>query len=209
MKIRVSAHCFTSIASKSGKTHCDQQSDKTDSVPVMHTRVLLMPPELTKPTQSAAIRLKRDPAPPAGAVKAYRESQSRIYKLEAPLFVGVGQGTNNLDFLADLSALKVIDPEEVARARPPKDKPVPRCESSLLQKLKSQALPYAHCAWCDETPKLGACSRSITMPFIMSCYSHHVVPLRQCSRLSWESCCDCDKGTLVPIPLIECFSEKD
>ena len=153
VKIRVSAQCFTSTASKSGKTHCGEQSDKTDSVPVMHTRVLLMPPELTKLTQAAAIRLKRDTAPPAGAVKAYRESQSRIYKLEAPLFVGVGEGTDNLDFLADLSALKVIDPEEVARARPPKDKPVPRSESSLLQKLKSETLPYAHCAWCDETPK--------------------------------------------------------
>ena len=152
VKIRVSAHCFTSTASKSGKTYCGQQSDKTDSVPVTHTRVLLMPPERTKLTQSAAILLKRDNAPPTGAMKAYRESQSRIYKLEAPLFVGVGEGTDNLDFLADLSALKVIDPE-VARARPPKDKPVPRSESSLLQKLKSEALPYAHCAWCDETPK--------------------------------------------------------
>ena len=102
VKIRVSPHCFTSTASKSGKNHCGQQSDKTDSVPVMRTRVLLMPPELTKLTQSAAIRLKRDPAPPANAVKAYRESQSRIYKPEAPLFVGVGEGTDNLDFLADL-----------------------------------------------------------------------------------------------------------
>ena len=78
VKIRVSAQCFTSTASKSGKTHCGEQSDKTDSVPVMHTRVLLLPLELTKLTQPAAIRLKRDAAPPAGAVKACRESQSRI-----------------------------------------------------------------------------------------------------------------------------------
>ena len=66
----------------------------------MRTRVLLMPPELTRLTQSAVIVLKRDTTPPTGAVKAYRESQSRIYKLEAPLFVGVGEGTDNLDFLA-------------------------------------------------------------------------------------------------------------
>ena len=42
-------------------------------------------------------------------------------ELEAPLFVGVGEGTDNMDFLADLSALKVIDPDEVTRARPPED----------------------------------------------------------------------------------------
>ena len=63
----------------------------------------------------------------------------------------------------------MIDPEEVARARPPKDKPVPRSESSLLQKLKSEALPYAHCAWCDDTPK----TRSMLEEH---CYAiHHVV----------------------------------
>ena len=102
MKIRASAQCFTSTTSRSGKTHRGQQTDIADSAPVMHTRVLLMPPELTRLTQPAVILLKRDTAPPTGAVKVYRESQSRIYKLEAPLFVGVGEGTDNLDFLADL-----------------------------------------------------------------------------------------------------------
>ena len=82
--------------------------ESTDSVATKHTRVLL-PPELTRLTQPAVILLKRGPNPPTGASKAYRESQSRIYKLEAPLFVGVGEGTDNLDFLADLSALKAID----------------------------------------------------------------------------------------------------
>ena len=119
MKIRVSAQCFTSTTSKSGKSPCGQQTEIADGVPVMHTRVLLMPPELTRLTQPAVILLKRDPNPSTGAVKAYRESQSRIYKLEAPLFVGVGEGTDNLDFLADLSALKVIDPDEVTQARRP------------------------------------------------------------------------------------------
>ena len=51
--------------------------------------------------------------------------------------------------LADLSALKVIDPDEVTCARPPEDRPVPKSE----QKLKYGDLPYAHCAWCKETPK--------------------------------------------------------
>ena len=95
VKITVSAQCFTSTTSKSGKSHCGQQTDITNSVPVMHTRVLLMPPEITRLTQPAVILLKRDTTPPSGAVKAYRESQPRIYKLEAPLFVGVGEGTDN------------------------------------------------------------------------------------------------------------------
>ena len=33
--------------------------------------------------------------------------------------MGVGEGTDNLDFLADLSALKVINPDEVTQAVPP------------------------------------------------------------------------------------------
>ena len=53
-----------------------------------------------------------------------------------------------IDFLADLSALKVIDPEEVARARPPDNGPVPKSEDSpLLQKLNG------YCAWCEEALK--------------------------------------------------------
>ena len=75
-----------------------------------------LPPALTRLTQPAIILLKRDNAPPTGASKAYHESQSRIFKTEAPLFVGVGEGTDNLDFLADLSARKAIDPDEVAQA---------------------------------------------------------------------------------------------
>ena len=51
--------------------------------------------------------------------------------------MGVGEGTDNMDFLADLSALKVIEPEEVARARPNSSKPVSRSDSLLLQKLKA------------------------------------------------------------------------
>ena len=124
-----------------------------DSAHVMHTRVLLLPPEATRLTRSAFAALKKDPTQPTGASKTYRESQSRIYKLEAPLFVGVGEGTDNMDFLADLSALKVIDPEEVTRARSIDNGPVPKSESPLLQKLKQGDVPYAHCAWCKEALK--------------------------------------------------------
>ena len=67
--------------------------------------------------------------------------------------MGVGEGTDNMDFLADLSALKVIEPEEVTRARPNNSKPVPRSDSLLLQKLKQVEVPYAHCAWCREALK--------------------------------------------------------
>ena len=115
-----------------------------------HNRVFLLSPEATWLTKSAFAALKKDNIPPTGAAKAYHESQSRIYKLEAPLFMGVGEGTDNMDFLADLSALKVIEPEEVARARSASSQPVPRSESELLQRLKQGEVPYAHCAWCEE-----------------------------------------------------------
>ena len=121
------------------------------------------------------ILLRRDANPSTGAVKAYRESQSRIYKLEAPLFVGVGEGTDSLDFLADLSALKVIDPDEVTQARPPEDRPVPKSESPLLQQLKYGDLPCAHCAWSKETPK----TRSMLEEHYYAI--HHVVRQPSCS----------------------------
>ena len=114
--MRISAQCFTHLASKSGKSYKGDQSDKVDSAQVLHTRVLLLSPDATRLTQLAYAALKKDRSQPSGASKPYHESQSRIYKLEAPLFVGVGEGTDNMDFLADLSALKVIDPEEVTRA---------------------------------------------------------------------------------------------
>ena len=47
---------------------------------------------------------------PKGATKAYRKSQSLIFSTEAPQFVGAGEGADNLDFMADLSTLEVIDP---------------------------------------------------------------------------------------------------
>ena len=75
-----------------------------------------------------------------------------------------------MDFLADVSALKVIDPDEVAQAVPPEDRPVPKSDSSLLQKLKYEDLPYAHCAWCTETPKTSMLEEQI----------HHVMLQPSC-----------------------------
>ena len=74
--------------------------------------------------------------------------------------MGAGEGTDNLDFLADLSALKVIHPDEVNQAVPPGDQPVPKSNSRLLEQLRHEGLPYAHCAWCLEARKLEACLKS-------------------------------------------------
>ena len=67
--------------------------------------------------------------------------------------MGAGEGTDNLDFLADLSALKVIDPNSISKAPPPGDVPVPNSPSILLEQLMQESIPYFHCAWCHETPK--------------------------------------------------------
>ena len=136
-----------------------------------------------------------------GASKAYHESQSRIYKLEAPLFVGVGEGTDNMDFLADLSALKVIEPEEVTKARPDISKPVPRSESELLQKLKQGEVPYMLIVHGVRKPcQPEVCWSNITTPFIMLCSNHLAVHSRLCSRRSWEKSCSYDNKTLAVSP---------
>ena len=96
------------------------------SVVIEHTRVLLLPPSVSKLTKEAFYWLRIDTTPATGAARAYHESQPRIFKTEAPQFVGAGEGTDNLDFLADLSAPKVIDPDSLSQAIPPGDKPVPR-----------------------------------------------------------------------------------
>ena len=79
-----------------------------------------------------------------------------------------------MDFLADLSALKVIDPEEVTRAKPSGSEPVPRSDSLLLQKLKQGEVPYAYCAWCKEPLK----TRSMLEEHYYSI--HHVVIQPSC-----------------------------
>ena len=206
VKIAVTTQCFTPTTSKSGKTYRAEQSDKVDSTQVKHTSVLLLPVHLTGLTNSAFIALKKDNPPPTGASKAYRESQSRIYKPEAPLFPGVGEGTDNLDFLADLSALKVIDLDEVERARPSSDKPVPRSESPLLQRLKQGEIPYVYCAWCKEGLQTRSNSKSTTIRHIMLFFSHHAALLLQCFKLLWARNCSYDKRILAPSPLARIFS---
>ena len=47
VKVGISAQCFTQPTSKSGKSYNGEQSDKVDSVPVMHSRVLILSPEAT------------------------------------------------------------------------------------------------------------------------------------------------------------------
>ena len=186
---------------------------REDSFTTKHTRALLLPPALSKLTQQAFLLLRRDAAPATGAAKAYHESQSRVFKPEAPLFVGVGEGTDNLDFLADLSALKVIDPDEVNRAIPPGDQPVPGSSSRLFEKLKHEGLPYAHYAWCTETPE----TRSILEEHYYEI--HHVVLQPSCCRdtslvspelhILDEDESDLNEYMLDPTDPVECLPEQD
>ena len=147
VKVEVATQCFTPTISRSGATYCAEKSDKVDSTQVKHTRTLLLPSHLTGLFTIAFHALKKDNSSASGAARAYRESQSRIYKLEAPLYVGVGEGTDSLDFHADLCALKAILPDEMT-SRPSSSQPVLRSDSTLLQKLKQGEVPYAFCAWC-------------------------------------------------------------
>ena len=133
--------------SKSGASYCAEKSDKEDSAQVRHNRTLLLPAHLSGLSQLAFYALKKDTSATRGAAKAYRESQSRIYQLEAPMYLGVGEGIDSLDFHADLSALKAILPDET-HERPLSSQPVPRRYSPLLQKLKQGETTYAYCAWC-------------------------------------------------------------
>ena len=149
VKLEITTQCFTPTLSRSGASYRAEKSDKNDSTQVRHQRTLLLPAHLTGLTTFQVWALKKDHSSARGASRAYRESQSRIYKLEAPLYVGVGEGTDSLDFHADLSALKAIHPDEVASAQPMESQPVPRSDSPLLQKLRQEEIPYAYCAWCE------------------------------------------------------------
>ena len=148
VKVEVVTQCFTPTLSKSGASYRAEKSDKMDSAQAKHLRTLLLPAHLTGLTHIAFRALKRDNSSARGAAKAYRESQSRIYKLEAPMYLGIGEGIDSLDFHADLSALKAIDPDE-PQDRPPVGSPVPRSDSPLLQKRKQGETTYAYCAWCN------------------------------------------------------------
>ena len=97
----------------------------------------MLPAHLTGLSTMAYYALKKDTSTIRGAAKAYRESQTRIYKIEAPMYVGVGEGIDSLDFHADLSALKVILPDE-SHERPLSSQPVPRSDSPLLHQQKNK-----------------------------------------------------------------------
>ena len=60
VKIIVSGCSFTSPVSKSGKSLHGQQMEDEDSAATKHIRVLLLPPSLSRLTQSAFILSKRD-----------------------------------------------------------------------------------------------------------------------------------------------------
>ena len=48
---------------------------------------------------------------PTVAHNAYRQSQALIENTEARHFVGAGEGMDSQNFLADLQALEMIDPD--------------------------------------------------------------------------------------------------
>ena len=77
VKLTISAQCFTPPVSKSGRSYNGQLSDKADSIPVVHTRTLLLSPEATWLTKSAFAALKKDTTQPTGASKAYRRVHSQ------------------------------------------------------------------------------------------------------------------------------------
>ena len=133
VKIAISGCGFKSAISKSKKTHLGLKMDE-DSVATAYTRVLLLPPNFSMLTREG-LSIEERYYPSYRSSKSHHESQSRVFKTEAPQFVGAGEGTDNLDFLADLSALKVIDPDSVSQPIPPGDTPVPVSTSVLLEQL--------------------------------------------------------------------------
>ena len=132
-------------------------------------------------SQKAFYQLRREHMPAMGAAKAYHESQSRIFSTEAPQLVGAGEGTDNLDFLAALSAQKVINPDAIHKAAPSDAGPVPESPSPFLSQLTFHMLTVPG---ARKPLRLQACLKSTTMKFIMWCCSHHVVHCRQCSILN-------------------------
>ena len=60
VKIIMSGCSFNSVISKSGKTQFTLQMEEADSIAAKHTRVLLLPPELSRETCVALSRLSLD-----------------------------------------------------------------------------------------------------------------------------------------------------
>ena len=152
VKIVVNGCGFKAALSKSKKTYNGLQPD-TNSHVVNKTRTLLLPADFVPISPAAYYVMNKQNMPPKGAVKAYRRSQSLIFNSEAPQFVGAGEGTDNLDFMADLSTLEVIDPDTKESQESPQSEegPIPAVWTPLLNLLIGKHIPYAHCAWCTES----------------------------------------------------------
>ena len=84
-----------------------------------------------------------------GASAAYRKSQAMVDSSEAPQFVGSGDGTDNLDYLADLQTLEVIDPER-NMTRPPDTSDELEANVPMFDGLGEQWESFGFCAWCDQ-----------------------------------------------------------
>ena len=78
-----------------------------------------------KLSPDAFYHLKKYCMQPKGAVKAYRRSQSLTNNTAALQFIGAGEGTDNLDFLADMSTLDVIDPDAKKSMESSLEVPIP------------------------------------------------------------------------------------
>ena len=85
-KVVVVTQCFTPAISTSGATYCAEKAAKEDSAQVRHTRTLMLPAHFTGLSTMAYYALKKDNSIIRGAAKAYHESQTRIYKIEAPMY---------------------------------------------------------------------------------------------------------------------------
>ena len=114
VKVTITGCGFKSAISKSRKTHLGLQSIQ-GSVMINQTRILLLPPNLTMLTKEAFYHLKRDKMPQLRLIASHTISDLQT---EALQFVGAGEGTDNLDFLVDLSVLKVIHPDTISKEPP-------------------------------------------------------------------------------------------
>ena len=107
----------------------------------------------------------------------YRKSQSLIFNTDAPQFVGAGKGTDNLEFMAGLSTLEVINPDAVEKDKHQQEMgPIPESPAVLLNLLNGEHIPYAHYAWCTEYIKtMSQLKKIITFPITGWCCNHHVL----------------------------------
>ena len=114
VKVTVHGCGYKAALSKSKKSYISLQGATYSFI--KQTRILLISAKAVPMTTAAFHVLKKPNLQPKGATKAYRKSQSRIFSTEAPQFVGAGAGTDNQDFLADLTTLDVIDPDATVSA---------------------------------------------------------------------------------------------